>query len=469
MTDAMHGRDQRRRPLINRTQLRALGIAVFVAGGLLVFQSSDSLDASKVIYMLATLVAVAAAVTRLVWERAEILADPMLVSWLTVSAAFGSLLLISFPVASATGTPVTSWLRDAAPYAMFAFAPILAVDGRSLPQRFFVTLLIAGGTLASVSFAILWLGIRGILELPIDRLILPTGILASTVVAYAAARALTERPYARWVVLGGTILGLFFVTATRSTLLLIAVPCVVALLAPGRSNALRVVGGTLAVALSVPLLFSVVVFQIPELIDSALTAQPAQSLPPGVGGEPPIANPIGERIESIGSAIIAPANDASFSERIAQTRAAWDVFKDHPLFGSGPGHMIEWTSASRGPQVGFTLDTPLLYVAKFGIIGVVVLAWLIAVYLATLRRYRRSGPAVVFLTLAGFATVFVIAGLLNSPFEDKGLSFATLLVLGAAFAADPDAVSDGTDPPPPAAAFWRRPWRTPSALPMRDT
>jgi hypothetical protein len=451
-------------------QLRALGIAIFVAGGLLVFQSSDSLDPSKVIYMLATLVAVAAAIARLVLERAEVLAQRMLLSWLTVSAAFGSLLVISFPVASAAGTPVTSWLRDAAPYAMFAFAPILAVDGRSLPRRFFVSLLIAGGTLASVSFAIEWLGLRGILELPIDRLVLPTGILAATLVAYAAARAMLERPSTRWVVLGGTILGLFFVTATRSTLLLIAVPCVVALLAPrGRSHALRVVGGTLAVALSVPLLFSVVVFQIPELIDSALTARPSESLPPGVSGQTPRPNPIGDRIESIGSAIAAPGNDASFSERIAQTRAAWDVFKDRPLFGSGPGHMIEWTSASRGPRVGFTLDTPLLYLAKFGMIGVVVLAWLIAVYLATLRRYRRSGPAIIFLTLAGFATVFVIAGLLNSPFEDKGLSFATLLVLGAAFAADRDAASDGADPPPSADAFWRRSWKTPRGRPTPDT
>lgn len=445
-------------------QLRALGIAIFVAGGLLVFQSSDSLEASKVIYMLATLVAVAAAITRLVGERAEVLAEPMLLSWLTVSLAFGSLLVISFPVASAAGTPVTSWLRDAAPYAMFAFAPILAVDGRSLPRRFFVTLLIAGGTLASVSFAIEWLGIRRILELPIDRLILPTGILAATLVAYAAARAVLGRPYARWVVLGGTILGLFFVTATRSTLLLIAVPCAVALLAPrGGGHTLRVVGGTLAVALSVPLLFSVVVFQIPELINSALTAGASESLPPGVSGATPRPNPIGDRIQSIGSAIAEPGSDASFSERIAQTQAAWDVFKDRPLVGSGPGHMIEWTSASQGPQVGFTLDTPLLYLAKFGIIGVAVLAWLVAVYLATLRHYRSGGPAITFLTLAGFATVFVIAGLLNSPFEDKGLSFATLLVLGAAFAAGPDATGDGSDRPPPADTFWRRPWKAPRA------
>lgn len=458
MADATQGVDQRRRLSITGLDARALGIVTFVAGGLLVFQSSDALDASKIIYMLLTIVVVAAAIARLIGERTEILAEPMLVAWLTVSMAFGSLLVISFPVAASTGTPGTMWLRDAAPYAMFAFAPILAVDGRSLPRRFFVALLITGGLLAAVSFAVQWLGLRGILELPIERLILPTGIVAETLIAYAAARAALERSSARWIILGGTVLGLFFVTATRSTLLLAAIPIVVAVLAPNaRRWAPRVVGGTLGVAVSVLLLFSITVFYIPQLIDQVSTAVGSGPIAPSASAETSRPNPIGDRIESIGSAIKDPSSDASFAERLAQTRAAWDVFASRPIVGSGPGHLIEWISASRGAQAGFTLDSPLLYVAKFGLLGIVALIWLAAVFLSTVRRYRHDGPPIAFLTLAGFGTVFALAALLNSPFEDKGLSFATLLVLGVAFAPDPGVPTDRTDARQPRDAFWRRP------------
>lgn len=457
---------QQRRPSIRGSNARALGIATFVVGGLLVFQASDALDPTKLLYMLATIVALVAAGGRVIYERREIRAKPMLTAWLTVSAAFGGLLAVSLPVAVSAGTPLTSWLRDATPYALFAFAPIFAVDGRSLPRRFFATILVVGGTLAAASFAIEWMDLRGILQAPIERLILPTGILASTLIAYCAARAIIDRGAARWVLLGGVILGLFFLTGTRSTLLLVAVPCIVALLAPARRlRALGVAGGgTLVVAFLMPVVFSLVVFGVPETIgqggEAGPTAVPETTGDPGASPSTSVPhataqpNPIGARIGSIGATIGNPTSDASFSERIVQTRAAWDTFRSRPVFGSGPGHSIEWVSASRGPMSGFTLDTPLLYLSKFGLVGLVPLGWLLVVCGATLRWNRRRGAQAAFLALAGFATVVVIAGLLNSPFEDKGMSFATLLVLGVTFSRSAGTLADALPAERLAEPFW---------------
>ncbi len=427
---------------------RAVGIVVFIAGGLLVFQGSAGLDLPKIAYMAATVAIVAAAGLRLVRDRTILAQQAALISWLSVSATFLAMTAISLVVATRNGTPLTDWLRDATPYAMFAIAVILWVDGRSLPRRFFGTILVASGLLAAISFSIEWMGRRNILDLPIDRLILPTGILASSLLAYAAARAMRAHwaSSVAWVFLGGATLGMFFVTGTRSALLLVIVPIVVAV--ASRRGAARIVGvsgGVLAIGLATSVLFTVTVLGVPT--GPAPAPTPVASATTGASPAPAAAttkpNPIGERIASIQTGVADPASDASFSERIAQTKAAWEVLASHAVLGTGPGYRIQWTSAVRGPMASYTLDTPLVLLSKFGLLGAVVLAWLLVVYARTLWACRH-GRSARFLTLVGFGTVFVIAGLLNSPFEDKGLSFAILLILGIALAPDPPSRNSAT-------------------------
>lgn len=445
------GRERVADPSVADTAARAIGIVVFVLGGLLVFQGSDGLDVPKSIYMALTLIAVSSATIRLIRERAVLRQDPVLMTWLTVGAAFGAVVVVSLPVAMVGGIALTSWLRDAAPYAMFAIAPLLGVDGRWLPRRFFVVLLVVGGALAVTSFAVEWTTRRLIVELPIDRLVLPTGILASTLLAYAAARSVTDRRYLRWILVAGLVLGTFFVTGTRSTLLLVAVPIAVSVCSSGGfRRAVSAVVGTLLVALIVPFVFSVVVIGVaplptptpsPTLVPT-VTAGTSPGQTAGPTGQPaaptptPKPNPIGDRIDSIGDVIADPAGDASLAERIAQTRAAWEVFVSGPLLGTGPGHMIDWVSEVRGPRSGFNLDTPLIYLAKFGIVGLLAPSLLLSAFVITIRAGRRRQADTAVATLVGVATVFGIAGLLNSPFEDKGLSFGLVLILGTILTAD---------------------------------
>src|SRR5450759_2129923 len=101
-------------------------VLVVVMGGLFTLQASNSLDVPKVVYLaLATASTVAAIAGFLLWhsERRSEIALP----WVVSTAALLAMLTVSVLVSHAHGTPLSSWLRDTAPYALFAAAPVLAL------------------------------------------------------------------------------------------------------------------------------------------------------------------------------------------------------------------------------------------------------------------------------------------------------------------------------------------------------
>ena len=51
--------------------------------------------------------------------------------WLILSLLLLGLIALSLPVAIAHGTPITTWLRDAATYGLCAAAPVFALDAAS--------------------------------------------------------------------------------------------------------------------------------------------------------------------------------------------------------------------------------------------------------------------------------------------------------------------------------------------------
>jgi hypothetical protein len=355
-----------------------------------------------------------------------------------VSATFGALVAISVPIAFLHHTPASSWIRDAAPYGLFAAAPVIALDARRLPRDLLVGALVIGGVAASGSFAIEWIGRRGIAQLPIDRLVLPTGLLASALMAYAAARALVHRSM-RWTLLCGIVLGLFLVTATRSTLLLFSVPVVIAIVARTGWRTTTAVLGGIAVSTFVVLTLALFLIAGPRSISNPTptASPPVATASGGLGG--PTAVPtetsrpdlVGQRIGSLGSILSNPEGDVSFGDRLIQTRAAWNVFVGSALMGTGPGYMIDWVSSSGTQKSTFTMDTPLVFVSKFGLPGIAAAFVLLAAFITSVRQiHRRMGLSLDLLTLVGMGLVFAIAALLNSPFEDKGVSFAAMLVLG---------------------------------------
>ena len=411
---------------------RALTIVV-VLGGLLTLQSSDSLSPIKVAYLLLAGASLVAAAVGVRWwlsgERASVST-----LWLASAAAFFVLVVASAAVSRAHGTTPSNWLRDASAYALFGAAPVLGLAlARSASRRWITAMIVLCGALAAMSFAVEWFGRRALIHLPIDRIALPSAGLAGALVALATALALCGVPRRWWwAALAGGILGLFFVTGTRATLLLLVVPFGLGLLAarPWRRGA-SIVLAEVAVA--------AVVFGIGALGLAWANGQPLLDLGHVLGDQStsPQATPaphgdLGVRVSDVGTLISNPGSDRSFQERLTQTKLAWDTFLTSPLVGVGPGYGFEWTDTSDLKHDEFTMDTPLIYLAKFGLVGLIPLMVFVVASLRlafALWRTRQSNRS-EFLAIAGFGLVLGVLGILVSPMEDKGVAFGAILLVG---------------------------------------
>jgi hypothetical protein len=412
-------------PRLNRSNLidgRIL-VLVVVVGGLLLLHGADKLDAAKSVYLVCAAAAAAAALLSVPWWLSgthSAVARP----WVFFSGAALALLILSLAVSRAQGTPLTSWLRDAASYGLMAATPILALAcARVASRRWLIAVLAVCGALASISFTVEWIGRRHLAHLPIDRIALPSEPLAAALLAVATAIALAGvRRRLWWAAIGGAVLGLFFVTGTRSTLLLLIVPVGMAVLAgrPWRPSVMVVLA---------EVVIAVAVFLAGEsTLSVANGASPIASWP-FVGGTPSASGAaLTQRVTTVAVLLTDPGADPSFQERLLQTKLAWDTFKTSPLVGVAPGYAFHLEDSG---TVALTLDTPLDYLAKFGVLGLGLLALFVVAYLRlTLQLWRRRQAAPVeSLTLVGFTLVLLVIGVQYFPIEDKGASLALILVL----------------------------------------
>src|SRR5688500_13908512 len=172
----------RQRPL-------ALGGAVRVAfvifGAMLVLQSSEVLDLTKVAYLAGGALCLIGALGALWYRRASSVVE-LALPWLIASAALVAMVAVSFAVARANGTPIIDWLRDVAAYALFASVPIFALDAQSaLPRRVMIVMLVAVGLLGGLSWAVEWLERRNIIDLPIARLLFPSAHVPAMLYIFA--------------------------------------------------------------------------------------------------------------------------------------------------------------------------------------------------------------------------------------------------------------------------------------------
>jgi hypothetical protein len=95
------------------------------------------------------------------------------------------------------------------------------------------------------------------------------------------------------------------------------------------------------------------------------------------------------------------------------------------LLGVGAGHLFE--SASPGLPQSFLIDTPAGLLAKFGLVGVLVLLSFLAATALVVRQRLRSGELQRALPLVGLGAVALSGFVFGIPFEDKGFPVAFLL------------------------------------------
>lgn len=389
-----------------------LRLGVVVGGGLFALQSSAELDRLKLAYFALTFVATLGAASNVVRRHEDLPRAPMLML-LRASAGAYLLVLLSLPPALIGGTSLVAWLRDASAYLLFASAPILALDvAVALSPAALTLVFTACGLLAALSFAVSWIQRRGLASLPLDRLAFPSFLLATSLFCFAAAKVIAEPGRsARWVLVASTIFALLIVTATRSTLVLAVAPLAIVL--HGRRQRLA---RLTKLAVVVPLALAAIIIGARAIADVAGVNQASAA----------------SRLTTISSVWKDPSADPSYGERIAENRAALAAFATRPLAGIGLGTPITWQNQFAGTRSTFTLDSSLSLLAKFGLIGISVLLFVMSSYYRFLRLLAPVGATVAHAALVAYAVTVAFWMTLGSPFEDKGFSFGLLLTLAVA-------------------------------------
>lgn len=369
---------------------------LIVVGGVVVFQSSESLSSIKVGYMAVVLAAVAT-------SRRERECAP-----LRRAEAAGLILAIcvtlSCVVALLRGAELPGLLRDAAPYLLLAASARLAADlGRRSPPRSLLNFATTAGVIGAALWTAEWMSRRGYVEAVAPGL--ASFSLVCLGVALTSARAATSRSSSSWWMLTGTLIAAALATGTRNALLLLIIPAVVTFVS-GRDGSRQRRMRVLIQALIVLPIGMVMLVAAAWVADVDLTSGYSR-----VGG------------------LLAADGGVSLAERRVQHDLAATEFVRNPLIGNpGKTYDVYRPSSWRFTRQS-TLDSSLLPLARWGVVGTVSLAWFLW------RWWRFLRPAATRHTVWGLAASGFLAAclpqLIAGPLvEDKGFGLS-LLLLGA--------------------------------------
>jgi O-antigen ligase len=139
-------------------------------------------------------------------------------------------------------------------------------------------------------------------------------------------------------------------------------------------------------------------------------------------------------------------SDPSYVSRAFQYSQAAAVISAHPILGTGPGFLYPDIASS--VPAHFTLDTPLVSVAKFGYVGSVIIIGYLALLIRAIGNARRiTGFTMANTTARAFGFIFLADLPLGGYLEDKGLSIALMLVVGLLIAMARESIPDSADGP----------------------
>ncbi len=381
-------------------------VVVVVFGGMFVLQSSYGV--AKNLYLLVVVFAVGRACLR--EARHPSVMGRAFVPMFWVGGLFTAYILLSALWAIGNGATFDAYFRDALPYMMLATFPMIALDvSKDVSVRFVQIVIALAGLYGAAAFAVLFLSRRGISALPIDSIGVSATPLCAFVFCYALSYWRGQRKYIWWGVLATVIPTLLLVTGTRNTLVFSA--GIVGLIGSrklGNVPVLRVVGMCVAVVAAAGLLIPLLVQQL--------------SSDPGY---------VGARLNSLLSVDGLAQTDQSYWDRSRQYGLALGSVERFPIVGTGPGYpYLAYAFNEGASRTAFTLDTPLVSVAKLGILGALLIAAFIAAACFTSRRVRNigsTGPT----TAAGRSFLFVLVAMLpfGAAVENKTTAMAVMLLL----------------------------------------
>ena len=375
-----------------------------VFGAALVFQSSSGVSAPKLAYIAGLFLATAFALHEGTLPITRVA--------LGTAALFGALTVM----AVLRGNAPLLVLRDGSNYFLLLVATPLAVHfGRRVSAATISRATVAVGLFGCYAFVAQWITNRGLGSLPAVGL--PSNALLGLGMAVACTRVIDGRSPGRWGAVATAIVASALLTGTRSLLLLMVIPlsCAVQVLRRSPQARRKAARSARTALVAIPIVLAVT-FPIAAAIGVDTTAAL-------------------DRIGTIGQASGSSKLDASLLERQNAQRVTWEGFTADPLLGRGPGTMWRSILYDGTAKETLTLDTSVVILAKWGIIG----ALGVVVFLAAWWRWLtgKSSPTHVRSVVTALAPFLLLQSILNAVVEDKGLPIC-LILLGAALVAEVD-------------------------------
>lgn len=407
----------------------------FVIGGLAVFGVVGGINTPKLGYLAA--MAVAAGVSLLAPPVLSVLAnggstrsqlkllpyDPLEKSLRAGAGFFLGAALFAALVGLANGASPVDVSRDGVTYVMLGLAvPVGMNAARGFSPRAIRRIIFVATAISSVSFMVKTSSLRGVSHIPAAHLLLGSIALVSIGVAVALSRAISNRHEAFAWLQPAALIGPILLSGTRTGLALFAA------IFSGFANGGYRIGRVMRLAVILAFLAVILVYALSSFgsrfVDSSF---------------------LSSRVSSISTILSSGiSSDKSGVSRQGQYDFASAYFHQSPILGQGFGMISEKGGVRDSTSVSYYLDTPLLYLAKFGLVGTgMLLAGIVSILRAPWRTALvgdggRESRAVC----VGLGAILIASLPLSAVTEDKGFMMA-LGMLAALLVAN--LLADGQD------------------------
>jgi len=312
-----------------------------------------------------------------------------------------------------SGVEFSDWTRDALNYALFPVAMIIGLDwGTASSARFVGRTAILIGIIGGVSFSVAWLERRG--QAGVEQFGLASAFVSFAGICLCLALYVARRQgQLRFLLLALVQIGLILLSGGRSALAYSAGLVVVALAINPLPLGRRVLRGT-AIATACVLGF-VLVMQISDSYAGGVATNRAQWF---------------TRLADQGLSAI--ASDGSGVARARAYEWLTQLWLLHPLIGRGLGQALPSVATGFITPGLYTLDSPMVVLAKFGVLGTLVLVIVLALVFRSLAGPQTGHPhASAFArTFAVLAVAINLMLLVNGwPMENRGFVVFILLAI----------------------------------------
>jgi hypothetical protein len=278
------------------------------------------------------------------------------------------------------------------------------------------------GLISSLVVAVTWLENRHVASLPQLSFLFPTGSPAIALYFFALSVYAHKAGGKKWLVLAAILMFSFVLTGSRSTLVNLGGIILEPLLVEGkvRTRFSRGMG----------MLIGIVVTMI------ALGWISAKVLGLNIVR-------LADRYLLIENVLHSPSSDASYSIRSSFTTASISLFRSNPILGVGPGFNLHDRWIALGfPPVGrganmrippVVYDTPLVFLANYGLMGFVVIAIVCVSYIGFANRsVALGGDQVATVAIKAWMITMLFGAPLNMPWDDRGFAFGLFFLIALA-------------------------------------